>query len=213
MEIATILYYAGFVTAIFVCRGLGPIFYIPMTLDLIFNIVLQSGGLQGWDVRLVVLTSGILWFIWVMALAGTLNKGLIVLLILVDLAALLKGVEPQLAAVGSGDPFWHLTSTKIIEVWMLSVLVVVLFMVVKSTLVARLNGEFVDLLSNPRKRFLIPIGLHAAVWVIAPYLESVVPAWLFARRYDIAAQVLVWGWVAIELPFFIMYRRLKRQYT
>jgi hypothetical protein len=207
-----IVYYTGFVLAIALCRNLGPIFYVPMLFDMGFDIALNLGLLSGWDIRLVMVTYGFAVLLWVLALSGAFSKTTFVTLLLLDLTLIFTKILPSLQAAGTGQEFWNQTSTGIFNIWSLSIFVVVLSIVFRSTVWARLHGKFVDLLTNPRKRFLIPLGLWSGIITLGGQLESFLPEWFVERRFQISALALVWGWVAFELPFFLMHRRVKRRF-
>ncbi len=208
----SLVYYAGFVLAIYLCRSLGAIFFIPMLLDMAFNLALNFHLLEGWDIRLLMVGYGFAVFLWVLALSGAFNKTTFVAVLLLDLTLIYTEILPSMQAAGTGQDFWFKTSTGIVEVWLLSTFVVVSSIVIRSTLIAKIRGKFVDLLTNPKKRFLLPIGAWAGIILLSGQLRDYLPPWIVRHRFDIAAQILVWGWVALELPFFIMYHRVKRRY-
>jgi hypothetical protein len=176
-----------------------------------FNVCLNAGLFSGWDIRWLIAVYGFGIFVWVVSLTRTLSRSLIVSLLVLDLAVVINGFWPMITVAGNGAHFWNYTSTAILDVWMISITVVVLSTALKSTVLAKIEGRFVDLLTNPKKRFVLPIGAWAATIVLMKYLKSVLPSAVVAERFTIASHVLVWGWVALELPFFLMYRRLKRQ--
>lgn len=212
MDFVFVQYYAAFVLAIFLCYGLGRIFWVPMLLDLAFDVALKLNWLSGWDIRLLIVVHGFAFFLWVLYLAGTFDRATFVAVLLFDLTLVFIEILPDLQAVGTGQEFWNETSTGILDVWLLSILVVVLSVVLRSTLVAKMKGRFVDILTNPKKRFLLPIGAWTAFLTLLNHLEPWVPTWLYDYRFMIGAQILVWGWVAVELPFYLAYRRLRKQY-
>lgn len=203
------VYYAGYVVAIVLCRGLGNIFFVPMLLNMGFNIAIQAGLLSSWDYRWVFAGHGFLFFLWVASLSGIFDRVTVVILLLADLFAAYRGLLPTLQAAGAGEPFWHSTSTGIIQVWLMSILVVSMSAIVKSSAVSIWERGYSELLNIPKRRFLIPIAMWAAVIILPDYLGSAVPDFVHQNRFKIAGQLLVWGWVAIELPFFIMYKRLR----
>ena len=213
MDLNFAIYCSMYVAAILICRGLGPIFFFPMIADLGFDLLLKSGGLSHWDIRYVIMAYGLLWFLWALVISRTLNRGVILLLLIVDFSSIFQGLLPHLTAVGAGTMFWHATATNIIEIWMLSTAVVIGAVLFKSTIVAKFRNEFVDVLTNPRKRFLIPMGLHSLWWVLPNYLYDVMPSYLLSHRYIIGSYILLGGWLALELPFYIKYRRLKKEYA
>jgi hypothetical protein len=211
MAIQTIIYYAGFVSALALCWGLGPIFFYPMLADLIFDVCLSSGLFSGWDIRLLVSLYGLAAFIWVIALSGVLAKTTFVAVLLLDMLMIFYKILPQLQLAGTGQDFWNATSTGIYEVWLISIFVVITSMAVRSSLGAKIKGLRIDLLTNPRKRFLLPIGVWAGVTLLLGNLERWIPVSVFDDRFVIAAHTLVWGWVILELPQYLIHRRLMKQ--
>lgn len=211
MDLITLFYYVGFVLAIALCRSLGPIFYVGQLANLGFNLCLQFGLLSGWDIRLLMVFYGFSIFIYVLVLAGNFRKSTFVVILLLDIMVAFDGMWMPLSANGEGQTFWNVASTSILDVWMVSISIVVSSVVFESSLLARLRGKFADWLTNPKKRFILPIGAWALIWVIAKYCEPILPQWFLASSNAIAAYVMVWGWVFLELPFFIKYKRLHRQ--
>jgi hypothetical protein len=207
------LYLVAFLAAIFLARGLGPLFFIPLLLDFGFELCLFFDVLSGWDIRLVVAVFEFLWFVWVLALAGNLRKSTFVVMLVLDMAVMMKGILPSIQATGIGQNFWNDTSMAIIDVWQTSILVVIGSMVVRSTIVAKIKGEYVDILTNPKKRFLLPIGMWSFMLEMPNYLRPIIPDYLYDNRFPISANFLIYGWVALELPFYIMYKRLKKRYS
>lgn len=209
MSWESVAYYVGYVAAIFLCRGLGNLFFVPMLLNMGFNIALQTGLLSGWDIRWVIAGHGFLFFLWTATLAGIFDRTTVVILLVMDFFAAYKGLVSQLQMAGSGGHFWDVTSTTIIQVWLMSILIVSLSAIVKSSIVSKVERGYSELLVIPKKRFLIPIAVWAAIIVLPEYLGSAIPEVVKQNRFTIAGLLLVWGWVAIELPFFIMYKRLR----
>jgi hypothetical protein len=209
--IATLLYYGGFILAIALCRSLGPIFYVPQIANLVFNLSLQTGFLSGWDIRLLMAFYGFAMFVWVMVMAGNFRKSTFMALLLLDLGVAFQGMWVPMRAEGSGQSFWNVASTSILDVWMVSISVVVGSVFFESSVMAHWRGKFADWMTNPKKRFLIPIGAWAGILVAAKYGKPLLPEWFVGLQYIIAALVLVWGWVALELPFYIKYKRLHRE--
>jgi hypothetical protein len=207
-----VIYYIGFAAAIWLCWGLGRIFTVPMVLDLFFDAAMSLGAFAHGDTRWVLAVYGFGVFLWVLALSGALAKHMVVTLLLLELGVVLNGLWVPLRTAGIGADFWDLASSRIVDVWMVSILVVVLSTVFKSTVGARLRHMRADLLTNPRKRFLLPIGAWALMILLPSYLPPDIAQFLAQDRYRIAGQLLVWGWVAFELPFYITHRRLMRQY-
>ncbi|MBU0507207.1 hypothetical protein KKH27_00025 [bacterium] len=209
MELQYIIYCSVFVAAIVVCWDLGPIFYVPMILDLVFDLALWFNLLAGWDIRLTVVTYGFLFFAWVLILSKDYTKLAALLIIPVDLAFVYQGVLPELQAAGTGQEFWNVTSTEILKLWDLSTFLLVMTVIVRSTIGAKLQGRMVDVLTNPRKRFLIPIGVWTGINLLHEIFPSYLPPWFVENGYRIASHALAWGWLALELPFFLAHRRLR----
>ncbi len=203
----------GYALAIWLAYGLGRIFYIPIILDLTLDLSLYFDLLSGWDIRWLMTTAWGLFFVWALALSKGFKKVWPLALVAIDLAFVYQAIIPQLEMAGTGQPFWNATCTSIMQVWDLSTTLLVGSTIFMSTVWPKLRGEFVDVLTNPRKRFLIPMGLYSGYNFFHVTFANVIPPWMHEYGWRIASQVLVWGWVAFELPFFIMYRRLRRQHS
>ena len=204
--------YVGYIAAILLCWGLGPIFRVPMLLNLGFNLCLTSGLLYGWDIRAVIALHGFAFFIWVLALTQSIQRSTLVFLLLFDLVIVFQRILPDMQTAGIGQDFWNALSTHIIEVWMASIFALSASTIFKSSLLAKWQGRRVDVLTNPRKRFIIPICAWSGIIAITPWLGSVLPESVIENRFAIAAELLVWGWVAFEFPFFMLHRRIRRIY-
>jgi hypothetical protein len=181
-----------------------------MLINMGFNICLNVGMLTGWDIRWLAATYGLGVFLWVLALSGSFAKSTAVILLFLDIGVVLAEIQPYFATVGHGQSFWNIASTSIVYVWLVSTVVVAGTVVWKSTVVARLRDQPSDLLTNPKKRFLLPIGTWATILLAAKYLGPFISTYATEAAYFIAGTVLVWGWVVLELPFYLAYRRLKR---
>jgi hypothetical protein len=212
MDPGLIAYYVGYAAALVLCFQLGPIFYGPMLANLAFNVSLSLGAFSGWDVRWVLAFYGLGMFIWVLVLAGSVNNITVVLLVLLDVGMIGFRLFPLLAGGGTGEEFWITASTGIIDVWTLSVFTVVGSTLLRSSLGARIRGEPTDLWTNPRRRFLLPLGAWSAMIVIPQVISPDASSVNLDYRFSIAALMLVWGWVAVELPFFLMYWRIHRRH-
>jgi hypothetical protein len=213
MDPQRFIYYAGFIAALALCRGLGPVFFYPMLVDLAFDICGMLGWFSGWDSRWLMVSYGLALLIWVLFLVGSLTKPTFIAVLMVDIGTFFWRIVPQFQLSGSGQDFWNLASTGINEIWMVSIFVIVASMAVRSTVVARFQGRRADLLTNPRKRFLLPIGVWAGLPPLLSYLEPWLSASLVEDRFTIASHLLVWGWVALELPAYISHKRLMKQYS
>ncbi len=212
MSLETILYYGGFSAALALCWGLGPVFFYPMLADLAFDVCMTTGVFSGWDIRPLMITYGLAVLVWVLVLSGALTKTTFLAVLVVDLAAIFYRIVPDLQMSGTGQKFWNATSAGIYEVWLISISVVVASMAFRSSILAKIQNRRIDLLTNPRKRFMLPIGAWAAIPPIMSSLRPFLSVSVFDNRFDIAAHVLVWGWVALELPSYLTHRRLMKQY-
>jgi hypothetical protein len=212
LDWSLIVYYIGYAIAFFLCWGLGPIFRAPMLLNGLFNVALTLGLMRGWDIRIVIAVHGFAFFVWMLALTQTLNGSVFVFVLLLDLAVVFHGLWPDIQVAGTGPTFWNVMSTQIIEVWMTSIFALTVSVVFRSSILAKLKERRVDLLTNPRKRFLIPICAWAGMISLPPWFPNILPKPVIDNRFAIAVQLLVWGWVAFELPSYITHRRLMRQY-
>jgi hypothetical protein len=128
-----------------------------------------------------------------------------------DIVVVLNGIWPSIQVAGTGQDFWNQTSESIMDVWDVSILVLTSTVIIKSTILAKLRGSYVDILTNPKKRFLIPICLWILVGVSLKYLSPLLSDQIVKNRYIISSQLLVWGWVAFEFPMWLMHRRLLKQ--
>lgn len=205
--------YIGYVLAVILCWGLGPIFRIPMLINMGFNLSLNLGLLSGWDIRGVIAVYGLAFFLWVLALTQSINRLTLVFLLLLDLTVVFCRVLPDIQTAGIGGDFWNTVSTHIVEVWMASIFGLSATTIFRSTLLAKWRHRRMDLLTNPRKRFIIPICVWSGTIAITPWLGSFLPQTIIQNRFALAAELLVWGWVAVELPFYLLYRRLTRIYS
>jgi hypothetical protein len=212
VDVPLSIYYAGYLLAILLCRKLGKLFFIPMLLNLAFDIALAVDLFAGWDVRWVIVAYGFGIFVWVLALSESFTRSMMLTLTCFEVVIVIGRMWSPLHLAGTGPDFWNAVSTSVYDVWLASILVVVVSVVVKSTIVAQHQDRRIDVISNPKKRFLLPIGAWAAIIVVPPYLEHQLPQSVLDNRYEIAGMVLVWGWVALEFPFFLMYRRLRKRY-
>jgi hypothetical protein len=208
-----IAYYVGYGIAFFLCWGLGPIFRTPMLINGLFNLALNLGLMQGWDIRLLITAHGFGFLVWMLALTQTPNGYTFSFVLLADLAAVFHGLWPEIQVAGSGPAFWNTVSTHIVDVWMTSIFVLTASVIARSTIVATVQGRRVDVLTNPRRRFLIPICAWAGMIALPPWFAGTLSQAFIESRFAIAVQLLVWGWVAFELPSYIAHKRLMRRYV
>jgi hypothetical protein len=206
------IYYAGYAAAIFLSWGLGRLFAVPTVLNLAFDLCVSILDFPGWIFRWIMVTYGLAMFVWVLALAGVFTRSMFVALTCLEVTVVVSKLWAPIQVAGVGSDFWTGICTTIYDIWLVSIFVAVASVAMKSSIIAKLRGKRVDLLTNPRKRFILPIGIWAAIIVIPGYLSAYVPDTLLDNRYKIAAQALVWGWVAFELPSYITHKRLMRKY-
>ena len=212
MAFQTVIYYLGYCTALFLYKDMGRIFFVPMLLNLWFNLLITFEIYRQVDFRWLAAIHGILWLIWVFLLAREERRKIdIAMIVLLILVAFVVGTLPNLAETADAFEAMIEMSTHIWTVWYLSAFIVIIVVVIRSTVIPRYKKTFVDILTNPRKRFLIPLGICSGIIGIAPLLEGTVSSELIRHRFNIGSQVMVWGWVVLETPFFIMYERLKRK--
>jgi hypothetical protein len=205
--VETSVYYLGYIVALFLHRGLGRLFFIPMLINLGFDLALQFDFLRGWDIRLVMVGYGFLFFVWVSALAGMFDRVTVVVLVVVDVLVAARGILPNVQTAGVGSEFWNATSTTIFEIWLLSVLLVSLSVILKSSVVSLMERGYSELLTLPKARFLIPVAAWSATWVLPTYVPFLREL-LGGYQSRVAGQLLVWGWVAFEFPFYRMYQHM-----
>jgi hypothetical protein len=206
------IYYFGYVIVLALCRGLGPVFFYPTLANVLFDVCLYLGFFSGWDVRWLIATYGCAVLVWVLVLTGVTSKPVFLALLALDATIILHGTWPLTQVAGTGQDFWNATSTSIFHVWLSSIAVVVWSGVFQSTIGAKLKGKSPDLLRNPRKRYVIPLGMWATISVGFYYIAPFIPEWLVERRFVIGGHCLVWAWIAFELPQYMMYKRLRRMY-
>jgi hypothetical protein len=213
MAFQTIIYYFGYCAALYLFKDMGRVFFVPMLLNMWFNLFITFEIYRQVDFRWFIALQGILWFIWVIVLANYLRRKLeITLVSFLLLIAFFFGTLPQLLTEFKAFGDMVELGTRIWTAWHFTSLILILVVVIRSTIIARIKGEFIDLITNPRKRFLIPLGLCSATIAVLPLLSGAVPEDIVIQRFNIASHVLVWTWVAFELPFYIMYERLKRHH-
>jgi hypothetical protein len=211
VELFRLIYYPGFLIAIFLCRPLGRIFFIPMILDLLFDMSFQFHVWGDVDRRWLFMAYDFALFVWVLVLSGVTSKPTFAAVVLADAAFILYSIWPQFQTAAIGDDIGRTAGQAIWDIWDISIVMVIASVMIASTVGARLKGRMVDVLTNPKKRFLIPIGLFLGYGLFAKYFAFCLPEAVVKYRYQVAGELLVWGWVAFELPFFLMYRRLRRQ--
>lgn len=210
MASTVLLSYAGYALAVFLYWKLGNLFRVPMLVNAAFDVSMNFNLLAGWDVRWLIAFHGLAWFAWVVALTQSVPRSTFIFILLLDLIVVFERLYPNMQMAGSGPGFWNLTSTHIVEIWMVSITGVVASVVFRSTILQWWRGRCSDMLINPKKRFLLPIGAWAAVIGILPWLHGYLPSAVIAQRFAIAGMLLAWGWVLIELRFYLEYRALLR---
>lgn len=206
-------YFLGGIFAVFLCWDLGLLYSIPIVLGMVLELLLGSGLLSGVDFRQFTATFGFLYALWVMVLSDVFKDRLegIVIFTLITLSFFF-GIYPSLVeATGSAERSLEL-ATGILKTWMLVIVGVVLAVVVRSAFSKKGRSGLGDLLVNPRKRFLIPLGVWAAIIAIPLEWLPRIGEWMEVNRFHIAGNCLVWGWVFIELKFYLQARYWRRRY-
>jgi len=207
----TVIYYFGYCAALVLYKDMGRIFFLPMLLNLWFNLLITFKIYQHVDFRWLIAVHGLLWLVWVLVLGRiTRNRMEIILALLLLLASFFFGTLPNLMKLPETYKGMIDLSTRIWTIWYSSAFLVIVAIVIRGTIVASRKKEFVDILTNPRKRFLLPMGLCSGFIGLTPLLHGSLPETLIIERFNIGSYLLAWGWVIVELPFFIAYERMKR---
>src|SRR3989339_1398981 len=97
MAFQTVIYYLGYCAALYLYKDMGRVFFVPMLLNLWFNLLITFEIYRQVDFRWVIAVHGILWFIWILVLANvTKGKWEIALGLFLLLAAFFFGTLPHL---------------------------------------------------------------------------------------------------------------------
>jgi hypothetical protein len=95
---------------------------------------------------------------------------------------------------------------------MVVILGIVALVIGRTVIAAKEKRGINDLIVNPRKRFLIPMGVWAffiaSTWTWFPGIGE----WLEANKFHLGAASLVWGWAALEIKFYLQARYWRRKY-
>lgn len=204
MDLWLAAYYVGGIIAVILCWNLGAIFYVPMLLNLGLEIALGAGLAQEFDIRQVVAVTGFLHALWVIVLSDVFKNWIegATVFVLISLAFVL-GIYPSVVESTNDWSRSIELATLIIRTWMLVIVGVVLIVFFRSIITSRWRWALSAMVVNPKRRFLIPIGLWALIILIPLSLTSRLGAWLEENRFHLAGITLVWGWVAIEVKFFL----------
>jgi len=204
MDLWLATYYVGGITAVILCWNLGSIFYVPMLLNLALEVALGAGLANEFDIRQVVAVTGFLHALWVVVLADVFKSWIegVTVFVLISLAFVL-GVYPSIVESTSDWSRSIELATLIIRTWMLVIVGVVTLVYVRSLLRTRGPWTLSELVVNPKRRFLIPLGLWALIIVIPLGPLPKLGTWLEENRFHLAGTTLVWGWVIFELKFFL----------
>jgi len=213
MDSWQISYYLGGTIAAFLCWNLGWLYYVPIILGMVMDITLSSGLLNGIDFRQFTAISGFLYALWAVVLSDVFRDRVegVATFALISLSFFF-GIYPSLTETTS-DPRRSIElATGILKMWMLVVVGLTLMVVVRSVASKKGRSGLGDLIVNPRKRFMIPLGLWAAI--IATPLDwiPIIGAWVESNRFHIAASTLVWGWVVFEIKFYLQALYIRRKY-
>lgn len=204
MDLYQITYYTGAILGILLCWNLGPLFYVPMFFNIATDIMLDVGLLTTGDMRLSWTIIDGLYCLWVLILANVFRSRIeAVLVFVVVAAAFAYGIYPNLVEAAHDWSRWVELTTRIMQAWSFIISVIILLVLAKTFYLWKMGKGPNDLVVNPRKRFLIPIWFWATIQVLPFAGIPVIGPWLEANRFTIAAHLLVWGWVFLELKFFV----------
>lgn len=213
MEIFQITYYTGIAAALFLCWNLGPLFYSYIILNIVTDILLDIGWLAAGDMRLKWAVIQWLDCIWILMLANIFRSRFeAVLMSLLVLIAFGFGIYPRLTEqLGSWEHGVELT-TQMMRTWAIINLVIVLLVFAKTLYLWKAKKRPNDLVVNPRRRFLLPIAAFSAIVAVPLEWIPSQPMWLESYRFSIAAHTQVWGWVIVELKFYLQARSWRDKY-
>lgn len=226
IDLLLIIAWIGYLLAIWLYYGLGKIFWVPIALDLLYDFAGSQLGIWGNNLQTLVTMTiyDILLLLWVIYMSGILKTRAAIWIVLgLLLVATFNGVTAVAIAQGIGvsrfaeivglpgiDQIWILLTTQAMYTWSAIIFLIVIGIIVHSTIIRRLRGRPALFLTNPRIRIIIPIGLYTGIIGLSQLYQGFVPEAFYQWRYRIAGTALGWGWVAMELPFYIMYRRMIR---
>ncbi|MCC6475604.1 hypothetical protein IT157_01000 [bacterium] len=203
----------GAILAIALCWNLGRIYFIPMILNFASEFIIPSGLLQYVDVRWYILVTGFLYVLWVMILTDVFRDWFdAVTIYALVIMSFMFGMYPAMEEVAADFDRSVEGATRVLKVGMVVVFGQVLLAVLRSIAKLRFRGGMWDMIVNPRKRFLIPIGLWSGICILPVAWIPGVGDTLETYRYVIASHALWWGWVLLELKFFFQARYWRRRY-
>jgi hypothetical protein len=218
--------WSGYALAIWLYFGLGKIFWVPIALDLVYDMLGVKFDLWGNNVETLVIETAyvVLLLLWVIYLSGFMKSkwstwiafALIMVASFTGIVstAIYQNIGMERFAEFLGFPGYHrkwiLLATLSMYTWFICTSLVIFGVILRSTVFRWINGKAANLISNPRNRVLIPIFFHTSIIGFSQFYSGFVPDDIYAWRFKIAGTLLGWGWVALELPFYIMYRRMLR---
>ncbi|MCB9358268.1 MAG: hypothetical protein H6508_00050 [Calditrichaeota bacterium] len=210
MDLWLIAYYVGGGLAIFLCWNLGAVFYVPMIMNLGLEVLLGTGVVRDLDIRHVVAVTGFLQALWVVVLSDVFRNWIegATVFVLISLAFLV-GIYPSVMEPTQNWAQSILLATLIIRTWMYVIVGVVLVVITRSVLQPSSLGGLADMIVNPKKRFLLPLGFWAMIIVVPLEGIPVVGDWMGENRFHLAGTALVWGWVLLEIKFFVQSLRIR----
>lgn len=213
MELLQITYYTGAVLGIILCWNLGPLFYLPMFFNIATDILLDVGILSSGDMRLSWAIIEGLYCLWVLVLANIFKSRAEAVAIFVMIAvAFAYGVYPNLAEAANDWNRWVELTTRIMQAWSIIISGIITLVIVKTLYQWKIGKSINDLAVNPRKRFLIPIWAWATISAMPLEWVPGIGKWLEDYRFAIAGHTLVWGWVLVELKFFVQAWYWRKKY-
>jgi hypothetical protein len=213
MELYQITYYSGLLLALLLCWNLGPLFYTYILFQISTDVLLDIGWLAQGDMRLKWAMIEWLDCIWILMLANIFRSRFESFVISgLVLIAFSFGIYPSLTEAADSWPRWVELTTEIMRGWAVINLAIIVFAVSKTVYLWKVEHQPNDLVVNPRRRFLLPLGAFFAILAMPMEWIPWHRAWIEAHRFPIAAHVMAWGWVVAEFKFFLQAWRWRRKY-
>ncbi len=188
-------------------------FYSLLLFNLVTDALLDIGWLAAGDMRIKWTIVDGVYCLWVLVLGNFFrSRKEAVAVFLLVVAAFTYWVLPHHMNAADNWKAWVELTTRIMEGWATIIAGLVMFVAARTYLQYKVGGGFNDLIVNPRKRFLLPIGAWAAIKAIPLAWIPASAGWFETARFPIAAHIMVWGWVFLELKFFFQARYWRRKY-
>lgn len=213
MDAWLISYYLGAVVSLALCFGLGPLFYIPMILNIGVEVLLGSGLLQSMNLRMTFAIIGFLYALWACLIGNVFRSRYEAIIVFTLIGfAFWYGIYPSLTEATRDWDRWVELTTRILRVWSV-VIVGVIGLVFARTYIDIVRRKGInDLIINPRKRFLIPMAVWATMIAMTWRWIPGIGEWVENNKFHLGSTALVWGWAALELKFFLQARYWRRKY-